>query len=304
MAFYIGGLNGTSVLYCAKYQLNEHVRLLPGLFMTMMFLKSFTQDAMISGQLKTEKGNPVDYATVYNLRNHHFTFSNESGHYELPGWIGDTLQIRHVAYEQITVMQSDSVMDVLLQAQIYSMNDLIISPHEPPSRAKRFSNKSKDRIQYGLVINSWFRYRFENFVQETIDVQMIRIPVRFREGFSNDGAVLIEFKVISTDLSVRQFYRTIPIEELINKASMEMSFSDLVLKADDHMELIVNRAVENGDYEAAPRNYSVNPFLHLTAPSKSSSLQIRRVEDADWIDFSTWIGKECGLQIEILGEIQ
>ena len=60
----------------------------------------------IAGQnsirITDESNTPIEYASILNRRSQQFTFSNESGYFDLGLRIGDTLEIRHVSFRVIS----------------------------------------------------------------------------------------------------------------------------------------------------------------------------------------------------------
>ena len=96
-------------------------------FIILFIFSSYFATAQISGSVIDEKGQPIEFATVYNLRNKVSSITNVEGEFNISGLLGDSIRIQHLNYEILEVKVLDEKKKYVLTEKINNLSEVPIT---------------------------------------------------------------------------------------------------------------------------------------------------------------------------------
>ena len=107
----------------------------------LLLLASFSAFAQIKGTVSDEKGNPLPFVTIFSANTYNGTTTNDSGKYELNiKTIGkQTIVFQYLGFKtqkiSISVEKLPYILDVKLNEESYTLNEVVINPKDNPANA-------------------------------------------------------------------------------------------------------------------------------------------------------------------------
>lgn len=216
-----------------------------------------------SGYLFDNENLPIAYASILNMRNENFTFSNKNGVFEIVAKRMDTLEIRHISfYSKKYIVTSFNRDTIFLAEKNLLLEEIIVA-----SKTNTFTigDNIKKKNILGLAINKEYAYLFSNPLDKSIKLKKIIIPVRFKKGYSNKGVFQFQFfkqdiSNMISDVPMSQSYE-IPINKIRKEIVIEFEENIIVTNKTDFF-LVMKRAISEEIFNPKnPKNLSVNPFI-------------------------------------------
>lgn len=212
----------------------------------------------------------IPYASVLNLTNDKYTYTNDLGFFELPIAENDSIEIQHISFKRlrITLGVSDTIY---LKTQVHHLPEVAITPQKK-ERLKSINYNKKKKIQFGMAMNSEYAFLIEN--SKSIDKQIVKIeiPIKMKKGYPSDGVILLQLLEADEDNKLSN----IPISELVeldvsalaNNKSMSFELSKPVVFPNKDFFILLKRVVPNKMFENRKMTPAVNPFFRLSKADK------------------------------------
>ena len=129
-------------------------------FILLVFCCTYLSSlAQISGQVLDPDGVPINYATVFNLKNKIGSITDSIGHFKIVASISDSIRIQHISYKSDIFTISKDFDKYQLQRNINDLKEVIVSKNYAAwlairgymNTVSRMKNKSRNRM-YGCAV--------------------------------------------------------------------------------------------------------------------------------------------------------
>ncbi|MEM6641876.1 MAG: hypothetical protein AAF616_02760 [Bacteroidota bacterium] len=242
--------------------------------------------------------HPIPYASILNISDGSFTYSDNEGSFELSITDKDSLEIRHLSYSSLKTSTIDDT--IYLQPKIQFLDEVIVSIGDEPLVTIAYNNKKNK--QFGVAMNS--EYAFPISGNETNSkIVRIEIPIKIRKEYPSEGLVLIQLykstKEGGLGSQVISELLEMDASSLGKQKSMIFNFNNPVTFPQEDFYLVLKRVVTNKIFENRKESYSVNPFIYITEGSEKLMSFERLFVDSNWIKTSVRFTKPIMVNLKI-----
>ena len=277
-------------------------------FIFLSFLLSFQTLAQSTLQGKvSDGGSPIEFASIFNLNNHKFVYTDQNGDFKLNGQAGDSLEIQHVSFHNQKLLVSNIPIIIVMEEKRTLLKEVLVIPSG--SSVLSLKSEIKKNLQHGLAMNSDYLFEINPRVNSDFFLESIAIPIKFRKEYSNVGSLMIQlFKGDSSSVNsvcdpIGEV-QYLPISSLKKEKNILVSFDNLLIKQNDNFFIFLKRVVPNQTLSRSgdSTNLSVNPFMYI---SKNQALDgqnsyVKKIGRADeWTNLSTWLGYSPSLNVTL-----
>ena len=163
------------------------------LFILYLFCSSLFARAQISGIIIDENKQPIEFATIYNLRNRMSSITNANGVFSLSGILGDSIRIQHLNYDILDAKTTDEKKTFILIGKVNNLREVPITAGYVMIR-KSCENTYK-RFKGKNILRGYLRYFSTNDKDTTqiIDVDLDLVQQKLKDF--NKGEKISPFKV-------------------------------------------------------------------------------------------------------------
>ena len=163
------------------------------LFILYLFCSSLFARAQISGIIIDENKQPIEFATIYNLRNRMSSITNANGVFSLSGILGDSIRIQHLNYDILEAKTTDEKKTFILIGKVNNLREVPITAGYVMIR-KSCENTYK-RFKGKNILRGYLRYFSTNDKDTTqiIDVDLDLVQQKLKDF--NKGEKISPFKV-------------------------------------------------------------------------------------------------------------
>ena len=220
-----------------------------------------------SGYIFDKKGESISYASILNIRNEKFTFSNENGFFKIPVNELDTIEISHLSFETRRHIVKNILEDTIyLHNKSILLDEVKILPKtEKPTKVITIGKEIKKKNTFGLAINREYAYRISNLFDKPIKLESMTIPVRFKKNISVKGVFQLQLfeqgiDGMITNIPLSKLYE-IPINEIGKKIYLKF-IENIVVSNKNNFYIVMKRAISGTIFNSKnPKLLSVNPYI-------------------------------------------
>src|SRR5690606_20288151 len=86
-----------------------------------------TGQSVIQGIVKDQEGKPIDGGTIINETSKQSTRTEFNGKFNLKGQVGDQLRISSLGYKTVTILATDSPLEVVLEKDDSKLDEVVVT---------------------------------------------------------------------------------------------------------------------------------------------------------------------------------
>lgn len=166
-------------------------------------LNTFPLFAQISCNVLSEKGEVVEFATVYDISKQTSCITNINGNFFLQGKVGDSIEIRHLNYQTKRFEIKNQNEIYILIPKKFQINEILISAKAAAFLFEKSCRNTYAKFKDFDVTRGYCRYLRINDKDTTqlidIDFDVIHKKKKRFETGRNTSPVLVQERIIKND---------------------------------------------------------------------------------------------------------
>ncbi|MEI7829324.1 MAG: carboxypeptidase-like regulatory domain-containing protein [Prolixibacteraceae bacterium] len=170
------------------------------LILLFIFSSSLFASAQISGKVTDGNSQPVEFATVFNLRNKMSSVTNVTGEFSISGLVGDSIRIQHLNFNQLDVIVLGLNNKYVLREKFNIMSEIPVTAGYVMIRksCENTYNRFKDKN----ISRGYLRYfsASDKDTTQIIDVDLDIVQQKLKDF--NKGERISPFKVQERNRSI------------------------------------------------------------------------------------------------------
>lgn len=176
---------------------------------TLIFvLNLFPLFAQINGSVLSEKGEPVEFATIYNTSQKTSCITDSYGNFQIKGNIEDTIEIRHLNYKTKRFIVKNQNEIFTLEPEIFLINEVHISAKEAALLFEKSCRNTYAKFRNFDYTRGYCRYLRKNNQDTTLlidlDLDIIHRKGRKFEKGRNISPVIVQERILADGSKIEE----------------------------------------------------------------------------------------------------
>lgn len=237
----------------------------------------FSQTTVTSIIKDADTGELLDVASVVNVTNRAFVYSNEKGVFTITAKPTDTLYIERLGYKALKIQAAAIKPITFLSTDIASLDLITIVAKKPIALGEPIDGSLLMGLSY---LGS---YGFKIQMKENSIVEELVVPIKMKAGYAKLGTITFQPYSIINDhelgLPLASPLIITNIDEL--RKEIRLNFNDFTT-TNGQFYLLVNRFLPESQVDENATSFSLNPYLKCAVNGEEWDYMYKYAGDTSW----------------------
>jgi len=252
------------------------------IFLLILFVNGIIHCQTFKGVVRYDTGKhiPVEYASINNLNNQNYTFTDSLGKFEIIATINDTIEVKHQNSTSKKFLVKKLKDTIKIFQNVIFLKEVIVS-----SSIEKARNSSETSL-YGFSTLITYAIKINKNSNNIKYFNQIKIPIKFKKKYSNEGKIKIQ---IVKNLDEEPIFNPliISLSEIKNKTEIIINlYNEKVLIPESDYYILIERIIENRIFKKN-ESLSANPFLYYIEDKQQNNLYLKNKFYNKWISMDT-----------------